>query len=467
MLAMGIVGILAIAALVFDVGQNLFDRRRLQDAADAAALAGARFITDPACAPTAASRMTSACPAWDAAMDLLTDPSTYSFATSQVQVAIPATDSSNFPNLPDHLQVSIDTQRPSFFSGVLGLGEWRVGATAVAANLTGYSLPYSFLSLNETACNAGQVGGNGSIAVNAPIYVASTCSSSGALVFNGNNVVVTAAGCSTAGTSQANGTPISVDCGGPVLENQPQLDDPMKALAGPAVQPVPAAPTITGTGSNSPPIGCPGSANPSSATNPTGCDLNFNRDKVVRIRPGTYFGGLRLRETSHELTVYMEPGIYYMAGGGFEVSGDITVRTVADGTATTLGAGVFIYNTDASTCGSLGGRACIRAVDFATGTGSDVDLLPYTKSPYKNLLIYQDRNASSQPAMSTAGRASMSLSGTIYLPEADFNYSGNGAGEVLGAQVICDEFSVQGNGGLTVTYDPNAVFPFNNVGLVQ
>ena len=467
MLAMGIVGILAIAALVFDVGQNLFDRRRMQDAADAAALAGARFVSDPACAPTAPTRMTNACPAWKAAYDLLTDSTTYGFAPSDVTIDIPARSDSNFPSLPDHLQITIQGTRPSFFAGVLGIGNWRVAATAVAANLTGYSIPYSFMSLNKTACNAGQVGGNGSIDVNAPIYVASTCSSSGALVFNGNNVTVNATGCATAGTSQANGTPIAVNCNGPVLENQTQLEDPMKAFVGPPLQPVPAAPTIVGIGSNASPNGCPGSANVATAANPTGCDINFNRDKIVRIRPGTYFGGLRLRETSNQLTVYMEPGIYYMAGGGFEVSGDITLRTVADAVTTTIGNGVFIYNTDATTCGSVGGKACVKAIDFATSSGSDVDLLPMNSGSYKNLLIYQDRNASAQPAMTVSGNASMTISGTVYLPKADFNYSGNGAGEVLSAQVICDEFSVQGNGGLQVTYDPNGVFPLNNVGLVQ
>ena len=46
--AFGLVGILAIAALVFDVGQDLIERRNQQKAADAAALAGARYLTTEA-----------------------------------------------------------------------------------------------------------------------------------------------------------------------------------------------------------------------------------------------------------------------------------------------------------------------------------------------------------------------------------------------------------------------------------
>ena len=45
----GLVGILAIAALVFDVGQNLLERREQQNASDAAALAGARWLVEPGC----------------------------------------------------------------------------------------------------------------------------------------------------------------------------------------------------------------------------------------------------------------------------------------------------------------------------------------------------------------------------------------------------------------------------------
>jgi Flp pilus assembly protein TadG len=40
----GLVAIIAVAALVFDTGQSLVDRRTQQNAADAAALAGARYL---------------------------------------------------------------------------------------------------------------------------------------------------------------------------------------------------------------------------------------------------------------------------------------------------------------------------------------------------------------------------------------------------------------------------------------
>jgi Flp pilus assembly protein TadG len=42
-----LIGLMAVAALVFDVGQNLLDWRSQRDAADASALAGARYINEP------------------------------------------------------------------------------------------------------------------------------------------------------------------------------------------------------------------------------------------------------------------------------------------------------------------------------------------------------------------------------------------------------------------------------------
>ena len=49
LLAGGLIAILLIAALVFDVARASLDRRTEQNSSDAAALAGARYLTEPAC----------------------------------------------------------------------------------------------------------------------------------------------------------------------------------------------------------------------------------------------------------------------------------------------------------------------------------------------------------------------------------------------------------------------------------
>lgn len=480
LMAGGMVAILLIAALVFDVGQNLLDRRNQQNAADAAALAGARFLALPACKPVGGVQ--PPCPeAVAAALDVATrNGYTNGVSSRTVQVLIPPDSRSQFSGFPGHIQVVLGSSRGSFFTGVIGVNSQQVATLAVAANIEDFSLAFALLALNETACNAGHITGNGIININADIQVNSSCSSSGALTVGGAGATVNAASasCSTTGTIQVNSGSLNCTQQEGV---EPQL---FPTIGGPAVQPTPLAPVITGAGSTVIPDGCPGASgsgrSPSTEADPKGCTLQYSQDKEVRLYPGVYWGGLTLKETggSTNLRVYMEPGIYYIAGGGFEVAGDIVVRSVEAGgttfdlTSTTMG--VLIYNTDdpayreACVNGTGVANQCIKAIDFQTGPSSDVDLRgDKVDVAFKNLLLFQDPNASAQPAVSMEGHSSQTFVGTIYLPEANFSYSGNGAGEVLQTQIICDTFDVNGNGSLDIAYDPNAVYQFKGIGLVQ
>jgi hypothetical protein len=470
----GLVGILAIAALVFDVGQNLFERRKQQDAADSAALAGARFMTVPAC--RTAPSTTNCAQAVAAASEIAQQ---HGYTPSQITINIPPDSASQFYGEPGHLQVTLSSDRGSYFAGVLGLANFRIATQAVAANIDQYPLPFSLLSLNSgggSGCKAGHITGNGTVDIEGDVMVSATCTNPGALSFDGSNVVVNISGqCGTTGAIGV-GPSDSVSCG-TTAEGLPPVDDPLAGLDGPtigsaAVPNPPADMVVTGdhTATNKPPNGCPGSTtSPPSEANPVGCDVQFNRPKTVRLYPGVYWGGLKLRETSEDLIVYMEPGIYYMAGGGFQVSGAVNLYTVDPG-GTTYGsstdAGVTIFNTDHPDC-STGGGPCIAAIDFQNTTGGTIQMRGYRDAVYKPLLFFQDRDASSQPALKLAGNTLMSLSGVIYLPEANFDYAGNSAGEVLGAQVICDTFKISGNGGLTITYDPDEAVQQSGTGLVQ
>ncbi len=472
--AFGLVGILAIAALVFDVGQNLFERRKQQDAADSAALAGARFMTVPACRTT--PNATTCAQAVSAASEIAQQ---HGYAPSQVTINIPPDSTSQFYGEPGHLQVTLSSDRGSYFAGVLGLTGFRIATQAVAANIDRYPLPFSILSLNSgggAGCKAGHVTGNGVVDIEGDIMVSASCTNPGALSFDGSNVVVNVTGqCGTSGMIGV-GPSDTVNCG-TTAEGLPPVDDPLAGLNGPAIGgsavPNPAAGMVVSgahAATNRPPAGCPGStSSPPSEANPAGCDVHFNRVKTVRIYPGVYWGGLKLRETSDDLVVYMEPGIYYMAGGGFEVAGAVNLYTVDPGGttfATDPDSGVMIYNTDHPDC-SGGGGPCIGAIDFQNTSGGTIQLRGYHGATYEPLLFYQDRNASSQPALKLEGNTAMSLTGAIYLPKADFDYAGNSAGEVLGAQVICDTFKISGNGGLTITYDPDEAIQQSGTGLVQ
>lgn len=470
--AFGLVGIIAIAALVFDVGQNLFERRKQQDAADAGALAGARWLVTAACK---ASPSEINCPeAVSAAYELAADNG---YPASLVTVNIPPDNTSRFAGRPGHIQVSITASRGSYFAGVLGLTDFRISAMGVAANIDSYALPYSFLALDPSSCKAGHLHGNGVMIVEGDVQVSSDCTQPGSFSFDGNNVVVDVAGaCTTAGEMDY-GPSSTVSCGS-VGEGIPAIGDPLAGLMAPRIgtaalpNPPPAPVTLSG---NIRLTGCPGASPAASEANPIGCkiDVQGSGAASVRIFPGVYWGGINL-SPNRSLTVYMEPGIYYVAGGGFEVAGtNITLRTVAAGT-TTVGGGVLVYNDDAPSwrdecITGIGApaNACIASVDFQNTRAGAVTMHGYEGPVYTGLLFVQDRDASGQPALKLTGNSGAGLNGTIYLPEADFEFQGNGTGTVLNAQIIAWTFDVGGNGDLTVTYDPDEAIQLRGVGLVQ
>ena len=484
--AFGLIGILAIAALVFDVGMNLFERRQHQDASDAAALAGARYLVETGCkaAPSNAN-----CPAAvDAAMAIATR---HGYAASQVTIHIPPTTHTRFGGFPGHIEVDIASTRGSFFAGVLGMNDFRVGATAVAANIDDYSWPYSFLALGEDCNKDGNLHGNGTMIVEGDVMVSGECTEdTGSLSFDGNRTVVDVQGtCATTDIIEY-GPSSTVACGG-YAEHVPPLSDPLAGLEGPTIgsgvvpNPYQKVDLVSGgelVDAGPTPMGCRKATDASTAqdatqTNPVGCEIQpKTASSVVRIYPGVYWGGLSLVETNaaRQLTVYMEPGIYYMAGGGFVVSGPVDLYTVNPG-GTTFGdtgtAGVLIYNTDDPGAGcpasTYPGTPCIKAIDFTGTEGGDIRMLGYPGRVWTSLVFFQDRDASSQPPLKLTGNSTMTISGTIYLPGAAFEFEGNGGSYVLNAQVICKTFEVGGNGDVTVTYTPGDALRLSATGLVQ
>jgi hypothetical protein len=197
-----------------------------------------------------------------------------------------------------------------------------------------------------------------------------------------------------------------------------------------------------------------------------------------------YWGGIKLSETgSHHLTVYMEPGIYYMAGGGFTVSGPIDLYSVDSGgttyPATNAGdSGVMIFNSDdpqykaACIAGTAPAAACISAIQSSgtDGAPNGIKLRGYDGPIYTSLVVFQDRDASSQPEMALEGQTTMQVEGTIYLPKARFKFTGTTSGTptyVLNAQVIADTIVVAGGGNLTLTYDPATALQLSGIGLVE
>ena len=120
----------------------LVERRDEQNAADAAALAGARYVlTDQAAADTAARAIAQMNGFVDA------DPN------EVVNVYIPPMHG-RYVGLPGFIEVQIEATRSSIFGGVIGQAHWPIGAFAVATNSQNLTFPFWMLALNPTMCKA-------------------------------------------------------------------------------------------------------------------------------------------------------------------------------------------------------------------------------------------------------------------------------------------------------------------------
>lgn len=260
----GLLGFLAVAALVFDVGQDLLDWRAQRDAADGAALAGARYISDDTCeadpslancpdAVAAAYRVAALNGYGDLDGDGVED-------RGHVEVHIPPVLADSLFRVPGFLEVTIHTDRPSFFAAVLGVLRQNVDALAVAGNSDDIATTFSMLALNED-CDpnpSGQVGGNGSTIVDGSVIVNADCE--GALQVNGNGVL-DAPDCEVGGTASENGLNADLACD-TLVEGADGADDPLRYKDPGSMPGTPGPVEIlkwNGGGTPKIPDGCPGS----------------------------------------------------------------------------------------------------------------------------------------------------------------------------------------------------------------
>jgi len=473
-----IVLILAVAALVFDVGQNLLDRRTEQNVSDAAALAGAQYAQGAASFHGFCAAAPGGNQAVQAACQIAAE-SGYVDGTNgrHVRVDLPPIFPSPFAGIPSHIQVTISSARPSFFAGVLGMANQNVGAMGVAKTGGDVPLPYSLLALDPHGCGTNKINGAPGtiVSTNGTVHVDSDCPTDAVLL--AGNGVLSAPQCDVVGAIQTSGgatnscasAPAGVLVSGDPLRNLPP--PPKPALPSP-VQPLDALgnPCVSGVGTcGTIPNGCPGSASPATEAAPQLCAFSSNgqKNKAFRIFPGLYPGGL---ETTRGI-VYMSPGIYWIGGGGVSIksTGGADGRLISKASGDNLGinptGGVLIYNTWNPT--TLTGYAPIT---LNGGAGANLSLRPIQDTLYKGMVIFVDRvaNPVGTTAIDLNGAGSvLNVTGTMYSATGQVIFNGS-ATDVISAQVICYNFQVNGSGAsFTINYQPADLFHLTGIGLVQ
>jgi hypothetical protein len=468
LLAGGLVAICLVAALVFDVGQNLLDRRAEQNASDAAALAGARYIVGAGYTFHAGcSTPHASLPAIEAACDVAAE---HGYVDGQddrtVRVDLPPVAPSTKAGLPGHIEVTIGSTRPSIFLGVIGIAEQQTGAMGVAKNGGDIALPYSLLALDPHGCGTNKINGapGTNVTTDGTVHIDSDCTTD-AVLLSGNGVL-TAPQCDVVGQIQTSGGAVNNCTSAPsgVLVS----GDPLRDLAVPdkpgtpaAVQPIDAIPGPI-------PAACPGGTSPATDAAPAVCSFSkpTMSGKTYRIFPGNYPGGIEVTRA----TVYMEPGIYWIGGGGIEIRssggdhGALITKASTDNSGTNPTGGVLIYNTTDPSGGGYG------PIHLNGGDGSTLALRPIESGLYEGMVIFVDRDAAAGGADDVdlnGDGSTLDVTGTIYAATGTVKLNG-GASTVLSTQVICYSFQVNGSGAsFEIKYSPDDLFHLKGVGLVE
>jgi Putative Flp pilus-assembly TadE/G-like len=464
----GLVLVLAIAALVIDIGFTFMIRRSEQNAADPGAIAAARYIRptadvtkmrEAACFYAEQNGFFSAAAGNVDACTAANDPN----GTVLTVNYPPSTNAGEFAGDPGKVEVVLTRTQQTFIAGIVGILNIGVASSAVAAFDNGDSNTSSLIALDpNNDCSAGKTHGTANITIHPVVagtlggYVhvnstcstgspGSTCSTSGqgGLNLSGIGAIITAPHVYVAGTCKSSGTLV-----GALTEGAVQIGDPLLELPPPSFgTPNPGAECGVGSGI----FTTPSWVGPS----PT---CQFKNSGTVNLQPGVYYGGWSIQS---KVQLVLAPGIYVIAGGGITATG--TNNAITDVVSSTGAfAPVMFFNTDNPVTHT--GQANIDLTAQST-----LKLHALDSGPYQGILMWNDGKGSNPTALiKLTGGTSVDLAGTIYSPKGlVFLEGGSVSGSSASVQIIAWQFDVGGNSNLDMPYDPNQLYQFPVKGLVR
>jgi hypothetical protein len=401
LVAVSLAAVLAFVAIAVDGGGLLDRRRKAQSTADAAALAAAEvlFRTYPTTHGLDSEGMAEQSALSVAAANGFTNDGTNSVVDVRTNPELYAGGPNEGNMIPlGCAEVTVQYNEQRYFSGVIGSGTIPVVARAVARGTwEPADVAIHVLDLHRSASLSAT--GESSITVTGASVIVNSDAADAA---SSNGGTVTASPMNITG-----GTSVSGSKGGffgDINYGTPPEPDPLRHLPEPNIN----GQTVQSQG-----------------------PLHLSNGQRT-LQPGTYRGGISV---SGKGSLVMEPGVYYMDGGGFSFSGQGDL----------LAQGVMIFNAPTKSS---------ETVDIS-GTGSIV-MSPPTDGLYKGLTLFQDRE--SPNTLSVSGGGYMDITGTFYAANGTLKVSGGGDSKV-GSQYISRYLEVVGNGGLSIDYDKDTAIP--------
>ena len=450
---------LAFLAVLFDGANGMVMRREMQNASDAAALAGANVVhsgSPRGCAAVAggAPRALVA----TAVRDSLAENLTWFDAN-----AATITCTSGYEN--QAVTVALTTTAPKFFGGLIG-GDITVSTRSAAVNRFITGTRYSVVQLDPSnpswpngrrGCPSVLLSGGPTVTLQATMQINSACpaASGGALGTNGTASSLT----------MQNGARIRIVGG----------YSPSALTISPA--PVTGAEPVADPLAGLPPV--------DTASMPVRSTSRVILSNETRVfEPGIYRGGIELRNSSVAL---LRPGIFVIEGGGISIGAQAQLLSVSPSVSPLLSplsnwasdcpanaCGVLIYNKAGTTgMGQLavaaGATVKLRAYDPDAQSGGIPD--------FENILIWQDANpvptaTYAQPTVQLNGGGNVDIRGTVYAPSAKVEMGGNSGGSGgeavnLTLQFISWDLEFRGNSAFTFYFNDNEFARPLDYGLVE
>lgn len=409
LIAIVFLGMLMMVGVAIDAGQVYSARRAMQEAADAAAYAGAVTLYQGGSQGQAFTR---------ARDDATLNGFTQSMQGTTVTVNQPTTAPYNTNR---YIEVTITRNvQTALVPAQAAITVVTVRAIAGADSLNN---DYAIMALDRNpTTNAFVVGANADLNI-----------SGGGIIVN-----------STAAQAAINGTPNNqwdISC---PSTNPCNIDIAGNTPSGWPPASVGSPDYFNGLRTGQPQVSDPFAGYPKPSTTNMLCGTQAQCTNRAGFGPGNdtlgtgiYTGSISNKSLCH--------GVYILKGGG--MGGDIGIDTTSTDPVTgeLCDGKVFIFNTmsnypaSGGTCSSMG-----------VSGNHDMTMLAMTTGTYAGLLIYQDAACT---ATMTFGGTSFLLAatGTIYLPNAAF--TANGQPTINGGQIVAKTIDLQ-NATLNITYSP-------------
>jgi hypothetical protein len=414
--------------LVLDMGYMYFHKRRMQTAADAAAIGGAQelLLSSSVTNATIVSAGRK-----DSQLNGFTNATTVDGGAITVDINSPPT-SGTKAGQSGFVEAIVTQPQPTMFMRMLGFNSATVKARAVAGVVEGLGCIYALDRDTSTQTKYG-VSLNGSTQVNM------TCGT-----YSNSNFSAVGGGClSSNNINYVNSGGYTNSCGVSGLQPSGPVADPMLSLF-PTAKTVlqnpnePGLPTSTSRFTSTDPL-C--------ATHPPG--TQFQPTDGVAVQPGYYCGGIKITG-SYTNNIVFNSGVYVIVGG-FSINGG----------ANLVGTGVTFFFTYPGT--NTSSYSPMSNNGNGTVTFSAPDLTSAPSSPYLGLLFYQDPSVPGTDDQNkttvVAGGTGSTYNGIIYFPSTNLEYTGNSttvANSTAGYTILIG-YNVKIAGGSIINSDYTAI----------